>query len=97
MDTGFEKETLDGKEIKVLRATVKLRPFDQGIVQTVKVIPTGKERATFHVLLHREAGFFQLWRVSNRSFLSELRQQLLLWSSLREADRKRYRDLAKEG
>ena len=97
MDTGFEKETLNGKEIKVLRATVKLRPFDQGIVQTVKVIPTGKERATFHVFLHREAGFFQLWRVSNRSFLSEVRQQLLLWSSLREADRKRYRDLAKEG
>ncbi|BCS89351.1 FtsX-like permease family protein [Pseudodesulfovibrio sediminis] len=65
---------------------VWLAPFDFGVRQKVKLVFCPS--TIYHgfrqikVVLHREAGELKAWENLNKSFLNDLRKQLLAWRSL---------------
>ena len=73
---------------------VWLTPFDFGIMQTVdlKFRPSAEERGflEIHVALERESGEANAWRRINKTFLMNLRKQLLIWRSFDDATKRHY-------
>jgi hypothetical protein len=65
---------------------VWLAPFDFGVRQKVRLVfcPSDLYRGfrQIRVVLHREAGEFKAWENLNKTFLNDLRKQLLAWRSL---------------
>jgi hypothetical protein len=65
---------------------VWLAPFDFGVRQKVRLVfcPSDLYRGfrQVRVVIHREAGEFKAWENLNKTFLNDLRKQLLAWRSL---------------
>ena len=65
---------------------VWLAPFDFGVRQKARLVfcPSDLYRGfrQIRVVLHREAGEFKAWENLNKTFLNDLRKQLLAWRSL---------------
>lgn len=65
---------------------VWLAPFDFGVRQKVKLVfcPSDLYRGfrQIRVIIHREAGELNAWENLNKTFLNDLRKQLLAWRSL---------------
>jgi len=74
-----------------LHSKVWLSPFDLGIMQQVDVrfCPSREESGYMDITIRltRRSGETNAWRRINRSFLLELRKQLLVWRSLDEGAR----------
>ena len=69
-----------------LDATVWLAPYDLGVRQEVRLAirPTADEDVyEIHVQLTRQAGQTRNWHSLNRTFLGDLRRQLLGWRKLK--------------
>ena len=69
-----------------LDATVWLAPYDLGVRQDVRLAirPTADEDVyEIHVELGRQAGQVRNWHSLNRTFLGDLRRQLLGWRKLK--------------
>jgi len=80
-----------------LFSKVWLAPFDFGIMQQVDIqfCPAAEESGYLEIKirLKREAGEANAWRRINKSFLHDLRKQLLLWRSLDGAAQDYYEKL----
>ncbi len=66
-------------------STVALAPFDLGVDQRFVLLSQPSDIDGINeirILLHRLAGAHGDWRRSNRTFIDDLRKQLLIWRSL---------------
>ena len=83
-----------------LTSKVWLAPFDFGILQRValKFKPAEEEKGFLevHVSLHRESGESNAWQRINKTFLHEIRKQLLLWRSFDDETKEHYERLLAE-
>jgi len=77
-----------------LRTNVWLAPFDFGIMQRVDVQfrPATEDPGFLEIKIRlvREAGEANAWRRMNKTFINQLRKQLLVWRSLDEVAQGRY-------
>jgi hypothetical protein len=76
----------------LLDAKTWLAPFDQGVMQNVRlVMELGVDRYYgIEVTLERTAGDFETWSRVMRTFLDDLRKQFLVWRTLSLEDRQFY-------
>ena len=82
-----------------LSGTVSLAPYDMGVLQDfeITVRPTDTEDILeIDIALRHQAGQTAIWTRLNRTFLGELRGQLLGWRNLRAGRVLRYISDAKE-
>lgn len=80
--------TGDGAGRRGLRALVWLTPFDLGIRQRMELMiePSDVENVfEVKIRLHRLSGDDSSWHRTNRTFLTDVRQQFLRWRSLAPA------------
>lgn len=79
---------------------VWLAPFDFGILQQValKFKPAEEEKGflEIHISLTRESGESNAWQRINKTFLHEIRKQLLLWRSFDDETKEHYKNLLAE-
>jgi len=84
----------------VLHAHVWLAPFDFGIMQEAQIrFCHSPEEAGFleiQLLLKRKSGESNTWRRINKSFLHDIRKQLLIWRSLDRFSQKQFENLLNE-
>ncbi len=80
-----------------ISSRVWLAPFDFGIMQAVdfRFKPAEDEPGFLEidVLLNRESGEANAWRRINKTFLHEIRRQLLLWRSFEDSAKEKYERL----
>ena len=80
-----------------IKSRVWLAPFDFGIMQTVDFVfePAVDERGFLEikVQLTRESGEANAWRRINKTFLHEIRKQLLVWRSFDDPAKEKYENL----
>jgi hypothetical protein len=76
---------------------VWLAPFDFGIMQQVALqFRPAETEAGFleiHVRLNRESGEANAWRRINKTFLHDIRKQLLIWRSFEDEAKLEYEEL----
>lgn len=69
-----------------------LTPAEAGITQEVEcTFHKSDGRYILHVVVTRKSGDLNLWQDRSYSFLDDLRKQLLLWRSLPQEEREKYR------
>jgi hypothetical protein len=86
------------EEAMVLRCTMRLPPYELNILQEVDFSAYLKEkRYALTVQIRKLSGMYQPWVSSNLRLMSELRKQLLMWSSLPPAKRQEYTHMAMTG
>jgi hypothetical protein len=101
---GLAKETYDCPEDQCeydqclqIKSRVWLAPFDFGIMQTVDFLfePAEDEPSFLEikVQLMRESGEANAWRRINKTFLHEIRRQLLVWRSFDDPTKEKYEHL----
>ncbi|MEM2341595.1 MAG: FtsX-like permease family protein [Candidatus Bathyarchaeia archaeon] len=86
-------ENIDGVESKTLDTVVRLAPYEANIVEDAKfrIIRDNVSGKYFvQVFLHRRSGEKSVWRNLNKSFVDNIRKQLLLWRSLNKMEKERY-------
>jgi FtsX-like permease family/Peptidase family M28 len=80
-----------------IKSSVWLAPFDFGIMQTVEFLfEPAEDEAGFlciKVQLIRESGEANAWRRINKSFLHDIRRQLLVWRSFDDPSKEKYETL----
>jgi len=80
-----------------IRSRVWLAPFDFGIMQHVELQfkPSKDERGFLEIAirLDRESGEANAWHRINKTFLHEIRRQLLLWRSFDDDSKTHYEQL----
>jgi hypothetical protein len=80
-----------------IKSRVWLAPFDFGIMQTVDFLfePAEDESGFLEikVQLMRESGEANAWRRINKTFLHEIRRQLLVWRSFDDPTKEKYEQL----
>jgi hypothetical protein len=83
-----------------INSRVWLAPFDFGIMQKVdlrfKPVEDDPGFLEIEVLLTRESGEANAWHRINKTFLHEIRKQLLVWRSFDDADKEHYRQVLAE-
>jgi hypothetical protein len=101
---GLAKDTYDCPEDQCeydqclqIKSRVWLAPFDFGIMQTVDFLfePAEDESGFLEikVQLMRESGEANAWRRINKTFLHEIRRQLLVWRSFDDPTKEKYEQL----
>lgn len=94
-----DMEYYEENKSKILVMTVRLAPFEMGVVQEVHIkaesSPEG-ERYHFGIYLKRLDGYLRIWKMSNRKFADEIRKQLLIWRGLSPKDKEEYMARAPE-
>jgi ABC-type antimicrobial peptide transport system permease subunit len=69
----------------------RLFPYDLGISQETRIVALSLEnRWQIHILLNREMGPDSDWRRLNRNFINAIREQLLLWRTVKEEEKIKY-------
>ena len=89
----------EGLSVMKLQATVSLAPYDLGVGQGVEitVVPTDSaEIFELDISLYHESGQVDSWIKLNKTFLGDLRRQLLGWRNLRARRILRYIAEARE-
>ncbi len=80
-----------------IRSRVWLAPFDFGIMQQVEILFKRAETEPgfleISIRLNRESGEANAWHRINKTFLNEIRKQLLIWRSFGDATKKEYQEL----
>jgi hypothetical protein len=80
-----------------INSRVWLAPFDFGIMQSVDLVfkPAEDEPGflEIEVQLVRESGEANAWRRINKTFLHDIRRQLLMWRSFDDKTKEKYEKL----
>lgn len=88
------EDVQDPDSCLVMSMRVWLAPFDFGVRQRVELIFCPSELyqgfRQIKLRLHREAGEHTVWHNLNRTFINDLRKQLLAWRSLDAEAKDRY-------
>lgn len=77
----------------LLKAIVRLRPYEQGVIQEAVIEgkrPAGLNRFVFNIYVRRKQGPRSIWESSNLVFFECIRRQFLYWQSLKEEERTKY-------
>jgi FtsX-like permease family protein/MacB-like protein/peptidase M28-like protein len=94
------EEACEYEECLHMTSQVWLAPFDFGILQqvTLKFKPAETERGYLevHVSLKRKSGESNAWHRINKTFLHQVRKQLLIWRSFDDATKQYYASLLAE-
>lgn len=80
----------------VLKASVWLQPFDQGVSQTfeLRTRPSDIEGIDEVTLaMRRQSGPPVIWQRSNKVFINDIRQQFIFWRTIDEDMMDHYRDM----
>ena len=83
----------DDRWIKSIRMIVRLAPYEAALEQETELAFTlekDKSNCAVFLTLRHISGVMNVWKYTNKSFVDRIRKQLLLWTSLREADKKKY-------
>jgi len=79
---------------KTLDVEVALAPWDSGVAQNVQIIakkePAEERSFSLIISLNRIRGRSQTWINKNKDFLRAIRNQLILWNTLRPDERRKY-------
>jgi hypothetical protein len=98
--TACPKGECESEQCLQIKSRVWLAPFDFGIMQRVAIqFRPAKDEAGFleiHVQLYRESGEAHAWYRINKSFLHDIRRQLLIWRSFNDATKVHYEQLLLE-
>jgi len=87
------ERTEDGRRVKSIRMIVRLAPYEAALEQETElafILEKDKSSCTISLALRHISGVMNVWKYTNKSFVDMIRKQLLLWTSLREADKKKY-------
>ncbi|MBT8370721.1 MAG: ABC transporter permease, partial [Deltaproteobacteria bacterium] len=80
-----------------IKSRVWLAPFDFGIMQTVDLqfTPATNEPGFLEIMiqLNRESGEANAWHRINKTFLHEIRKQLLIWRSFEDSAKVHYEQI----
>jgi cell division protein FtsX len=91
------EERCEDDQCLQIKSRVWLAPFDFGIMQTVDFLfkPAEDEPGflEIRVELVRESGEANAWRRINKTFLHEIRRQLLVWRSFEDTAKEKYEQL----
>jgi len=88
----LEKTAIGEKEAYVVTAETRIVPYDRGIRQLTRIyMIKGIDRWDLLINLTRLAGSMKDWVDHNRNFIRLLREQLLLWRTLPEEEKSKYR------
>ncbi|WP_449462635.1 M28 family peptidase [Tardisphaera miroshnichenkoae] len=98
-EVGYEKAafrvegnpTLDEQNM-ALSVIVRLEPFEMGIIQQAQIsfVANRAGQLEMQLYLKLQSGDLNLWRSRNIAFMQDLRDQLMLWRSIRPSERQRY-------
>jgi len=95
--TASPEGEFESEQCLQIRSRVWLAPFDLGIMQQVSIqFRPAKDEAGFleiQVQLYRESGEVNAWYRINKSFLHDIRKQLLIWRSFEDATKVHYEQL----
>jgi len=73
---------------------LRLFPYEMGVSQSVSILmPYSEGRWQITVVMKRIGGSIEDWERLNRGFVNTLREQLLLWTSLKSDDKTKYQKL----
>ena len=92
-----QEDNCDQEQCLQIRSRVWLAPFDFGIMQQVEI--QFKRAATepgfleITIRLNRETGEANAWHRINKTFLNEIRKQLLIWRSFDDPTKAEYEAL----
>jgi hypothetical protein len=92
-----QEDNCDQEQCLQIRSRVWLAPFDFGIMQQVEI--QFKRAATepgfleITIRLNRETGEANAWHRINKTFLNEIRKQLLIWRSFDDTTKAEYEAL----
>jgi hypothetical protein len=90
-------EACENDQCLQINTRVWLAPFDFGIMQLVALqfrpAETESGFLEIHIQLHRESGEANAWHRINKSFLHDIRKQLLIWRSFDEQTKVEYEKL----
>ena len=85
-DLSLNRETLDGRDTVSIHGTIWLAPYDLGVRQRLVVVlrelPDEDDLFEIAVEFWHGAGQLRTWHRLNRTFLGNLRRQLLGWRKL---------------
>jgi hypothetical protein len=99
-DVSHREEASEYGTSYVIELMAWVAPFDLGVSQRVelKTVPTEMEDV-FEIRLHLErvSGDVSSWQRVNRRFLNTLRNQFLIWRTLRAEERDRYLGVTRGG
>ena len=101
---GLEREPVacsedecDDERCLQIETRVWLAPFDFGIMQHVALVfrPAETEAGflEIHVRLKRESGEANAWHRINKSFLHDIRRNLLIWRSFDDETKLQYEEM----
>ncbi len=80
-------------EEKSIIFIARLSPYEAGIRQRVSfrlVFNRSEKKYHTNIFIERLDGILSVWKTANRSFVNELRRQLLNWQSLSDNEKKSY-------
>jgi hypothetical protein len=91
------EEQCDQDKCLQIESSVWLAPFDFGIMQTVDLVfrPSEDEPGFLEIKVQviRESGEANAWHRINKTFLHEIRRQLLIWRSFGDPVKEKYERL----
>jgi hypothetical protein len=96
----LKEDACEQEECLYLTSQVWLAPFDFGITQkvTLRFVPSMEEPGLLEIrmMLIRDSGEANAWLRINKTFLLEIRKQLLMWRSLDDAGKRHYEEVLSE-
>jgi len=96
-DVALDKLVTENGILLLLKAVVRIAPFDAGIEQKVEVmgnLSPKKQVCHFSINIERIYGVESSWITSNYHFIDTLRKQFLQWRTLNEEERTKYINMA---
>ncbi|MEM2110620.1 MAG: FtsX-like permease family protein [Candidatus Bathyarchaeia archaeon] len=92
--SSITRKDVEGGEAFLFESTVMVAPYESGLEQTVILQALPQEnRWIFNLHLTRLRGERNKWTLLNRTFCYLLREQLLLWRSLRDQEKEKYKTI----
>jgi len=88
----FYRKEENGKDVRVLKSTLHIAPYDMGIYQdfSIQAFSTDRERYSIVLTIERRSGLQDIWIKSNRVFIDTIRKQILIWRALTPSQKEEY-------
>jgi len=92
--SSITRKDIESGEAFLFESNVMIAPYESGVEQTVILQALPQEnRWIFNLHLTRLKGERNKWILLNRTFCYLLREQLLLWRSLKEEEKEKYKNM----
>lgn len=90
--TPIARAEADRKEVLSFDAVLMIVPYEINITQkaTLQALEQTSERWNFNLTINRMQGEVRRWTLLNRAFVTSLREQFLIWRSLKDQEKEKY-------